>query len=112
MTIIFNEGDRFWIEQHTVNVTLTDAAGFVDSALTAMHKSGTIVGYNLTPGLPVNNDNSQAVALISLLDQGSGTIVPGESITGFIVRITKQIGTAGNTVIAINVMLLVRGEGL
>jgi len=111
LTIVYNQGNEFWIEQHTVTITLIDAAGIQSTGVTNVNRPGNCVGYSVTPGFPSNNDNTQAVSLISMLDQGSGTLGVGEFITGFVVRVVKQIGTAGNTNVAINVTLLMRGRG-
>jgi len=111
MTIVYSEGDRFWIEQHTVNLTLTDAAGQVSTAAQLLDKAGSCIGYSVTAGGVVSNDNSQAVAIIALLDQGAGTIGLGEIITAFIVRVTKQVGTDGNTILPLTITLIMRGTG-
>jgi len=111
MVIVFEQGARFWIEQHSVSLTIPDAAGRTDSAVINVDRPGNCVGHTVTAGIAASNDNSQAIALLSLLDPGSGSIANGEFITGVIARITKAAGTAGNTVVVLNITLLMRGSG-
>jgi len=111
LTIVFNLGDEFWIEQLNLVVQLQDAAGEYSSAVLNLQKPGNAVGYTITPTNPADNDNVQAVGIVHLTNQAGGSIASGAFITGVTANITKAIGTAGNTNVSINVSLLMRGTG-
>jgi len=110
MTIIFQQGNQFWIESHNVTVILADAAGNDDSNTQIVDRGGHLMGWTITGRFVPNNDNSQATASFAIRDTG-GSINIGDEIISFFVRMQKQIGTAGNTNFDLNVMLFMRGSG-
>jgi len=111
MTIVYNVGDEFWIEQLNLVVQLQDAAGEYSSSVLSLVKPGNCIGYTITPTNPADNDNTQAVGIVHLTSQTGGSIASGAFITGVTANITKAIGTAGNTNVSINVSVLMRGTG-
>jgi len=111
MTIIFEMGDEFWIEQLNLVVQLQDAAGEYSSGVLSLTKPANCVGYTITPTNPTDNDNTQAVGIVHLTQQAGGSIASGQPITGVIANIIKEAGTDGNTNVSINVSLLLRGTG-
>jgi len=112
MTIIFETGNEFWIEQLEDTVTIEDAAGLYNSGILNLERSGRCLGFSVTVITAANNDNTQAIGSILLLDQGSGSITFGELLTGIVTRIQKQIGTAGNIVVTVKIMLFMRGRAV
>jgi len=111
MTIVFNLGGEFWIEQLNVTVQIPDAAGETNSVGINLVKPGNCVGFTAMSTNPPNNDNSQAVAIISLETGGGASISSGLFITSVRATITKFAGTAGLTNIPVNITLLMRGTG-
>jgi len=111
MTIVYNEGNEFWIEQLNIIVQIPDAAGETNSSGINLVKPGNCVGFTAMTTNPPNNDNSQAVSIISLETAGGAAISSGLFITSVRAVVTKQIGTAGLTNISINITLLMRGTG-
>jgi len=112
MTIIFETGNEFWIEQLEDTVTIPNGAGLTDSGVLNLERSGRCLGFSVTVITAASNDNSQAIGSILLLDQGSGSITYGELITGVVTRIQKLAGTAGNTVVTVKIMLFMRGRAV
>jgi len=111
MTIIFSQGDEFWIEQLNLVVQLQDAAGEYSSAVLNLEKPGSCIGYTITPTNPADNDNTQAVGIVHLTSQVGGSIASGQPISGVTANVIKAIGTAGNTNVSINVTVLMRAVG-
>jgi len=112
MTIIFQEGTRFWIESILVSVTAADAAGRYFSASTPLARSGTILGVSVGPlSTGGNNDNSQVVGAIEIRDGGGATITLGQQLNNISMRIVKEIGTAGNIILSFNLLVFMRGSG-
>jgi len=106
--IVFQQGKHFHIETHLVTVE-TDDATIITSALTNLDIPGNVVGYFSTAGFAPANDNTQANGLITILDQGNGTIFLGEAITGFVVRLHKQAGVSGTSNMNVIVAFMIRG---
>jgi len=112
MTIIFQDGNRFWIELLPISITITDAAGIVSSSVFNLERPGAFIGGAISYGFgDGTTDNMQACGALMLLDQGGGTIVLGENITGIIGRIAKQVGTSGNQAINLVAIVFLRGTG-
>lgn len=111
MSIIYTQGNDFWIETLLIQITLTDAAGAITTTNTPLERAGTCIGYMSTMGFFPANDNTENLGGISVLDQGSGTIFLGEAITGIVIRAQKAVGTAGNTVGNVIVTLMMKTTG-
>jgi len=111
MTIVFNIGNEFWIEQLNTVVQIDDAAQEYSSVVLNLTKPGNIVGYTITPTNAANNDNTQAIGVVHLTSQGGGAIASGAFITGVIANIIKSAGTAGTSNVSINISVLIRGTG-
>jgi len=111
MTIIFEMGNRFWIEELNAVVPLVDAAGRVSSPVGNLTRAGVYLGGAVYVRFGPDNDNVQAVGTIEILDQASGTLDSGDNITGIIVRANKELGTAGATNLSCNVLMFMRGSG-
>jgi len=105
MTVVFTTGD-FWIEDLVTVLTLTDAAGQVNSTLQNLSKPGRFVGGFITATTSADNDNTQAVGLAEL--RTTGTIAYGSAIAQLRVRATKQAGTAGNTNVTYHMTVFLR----
>jgi len=98
MTIFSDLGD-IWIEEHETTVTISDAAGQYDSVIVNYDKPGRIVGATiLINSGGASNDNTQAMGQQVMLNSAGG-FVYGQAVTGFRIRIRKQAGTAGDTVV-------------
>jgi len=111
MTIIFSQGNNFWIESLIIPVTLVNSAGGTSqSAVITLEKPGDVLGLSTTASDSDQNDNVQAIGLVILLDQGSDNIVFGENITGVRIRLVKQAGTDGNITMSFHVLLFMRGR--
>jgi len=110
MPIIYEDGDRFWIEQYTINVTLLDAAGRYDAADENMIKIGAVVGMVATCQQMINNDNAQAVGSWEIRDESGNSLPYGERATQFRFRVVKQVGTAGSTVQTWQILLFKRAS--
>jgi len=110
MPIIFEEGDRFWIEQHTVTVALEDAAGRYDAADTNLIKKGSVVGYTATCQQMVDNDNAEAVGMWEIRDESGSNLVYGERTTQFRLRVIKAAGTAGTTNQTWQILLFIKAS--
>jgi len=109
MTIIKDEGDDFWIESHLYSIVLTDAAGLVTGSDTNLDSPGTLLGITITPINTPNNDNTQSVGTWdALFNAGADAFAIGLHIADFRLRVTKLIGTAGNTTLFFAVLLLMR----
>jgi len=111
MAVIEYGSGGFWVESLTDSVTIVDAAGVQTSSTRTIEKPGIVLGYSICPVAPANNDNVQAIGSITVLEQSGGGIGLGEFITGIRTQIIKQIGTAGNTVITVEIVLFMRGRG-
>jgi len=108
MTVIFIQGDLFWIEVLDVNVTLMDAAGVYQSGVIPLEKAGNCIGFSESLENAQNNDNVQAMGGCEVR-QGAGTQINiGDFVPDIRVRAKKQIGTAGNTVIGFRIMMFMR----
>jgi len=108
LTVIFTNGD-FWIESVVVTVTLEDAAGRY-TGVTALTKHGRFVGGSVGGDDSTNNDNTQAVAGVPEIKASGGglDINYGDPITQIALRVTKQAGTAGNTIVDYFVLVYLR----
>lgn len=111
MTIIFELGARFWLETLDVTVTLTDPAGRITSSQATLERPGAFVGAMCVVVSAGDNDNVQAVGSFDVRGAGSSLLAVGTQVTAMTVRVSKQIGTAGNTVQIYRITVLVRGQG-
>jgi len=107
MTIIWTDGDLH-LESHRLNLTITDAAGLNFSGVTNVDLGGNVVAAMISPLEIPNNDNTQAIGCFEIRDQTGGVISYGEAITGFQVRLVKQIGTAGATITIWQILIWIR----
>jgi len=104
MTIIDTDTDR-WIEYHEIALTLPDAAGEVNSLSTVLNKNGRFRGCAIVARSGAPNDNTEAVGLITILNQTGAIIDLNTQITGIRINVKKQLGTAGATVITFHVLV-------
>jgi len=111
MTIIFLVGKDFWIEQLNLAIQIPDAAGETNSGALTLERPGNCIGFTATVTNPPDNDNSQAIGIISLEQGSGGSIASGQPITSVRATVIKEAGTAGNTNISINISLLMRATG-
>jgi len=109
MPIIFQQGDNFWIEIVEMPLlTIPDAAGRVSSTIVTLEKSGRVVGSMIYQMGGLDNDNTQAIGQFDVRSELAAQLDYGLSITGVQWRITKQAGTAGNTLQSAFVILFMR----
>ena len=95
-----------WIQSTTVQITVTNAAGVYSSPLTQLDKPGRYAGVAMGFLNVTNNDNSQAIGGYSFRRRNpNATPVYGDAFTEWDVRIVKQVGTAGATIIDLAVMI-------
>jgi len=109
MVIIFQQGDKFWIETiiSTPAFDPPDAAGVSTAAVMNLERPGRFVGGMLTIVNAVGAvTNSQAIAYIQILDQGSGGLDYGERITGIVPRIVKGAGTGASQLIFVATLFM------
>jgi len=112
LTIIFEVGNTFWIEAHEGVINLTNAAGIYGTGAIALDRAGTFLGATMQ----VNNigvtDQTQALAAVSFRRRNpNGDLSIGTEFQEFEGRYTKQIGTAGATVLNVTILLFMRGTG-
>jgi len=105
MTILFQEGNRFWIEHHTV--VHTNIADATSSVLNFnLDRGGTVIGLSLAPsnsitGLPVN---------ISLRTAANGIItLPLANQTALQSRFRNNSGAPQST--TNHILVYMRGTG-
>jgi len=105
MTIIFQEGTRFWIEQHSV---LHNAiADGVSSAINFnLDRGGTVIGLSLTP----TNSLSTLPVNISMRTAANGIItLPQANTTALQSRLRNTSGVAATSTSLI--LVYMRGSG-
>jgi len=110
MVIIFQKGNEFWIEQVIVSVTIPDAAGRTTGGNTTLQRAGIFVGGAIAGQSGTDNDNSQAIGNVELRGTPTGTLTLGVFVSGVGARVAKQLGTAGNTVMSYNAIVMLRGR--
>ena len=96
------------IEMLEFIVTIADAAGRYFSGVNNLERPGSFMGGSVVTTAMGNNDNSEAVGSTELRNQVSGALGFGDQVTGVVVRVNKQAGTAGNTVQSFIVMVYIR----
>jgi len=110
MTIIYENGNEFWIEYFQVSITIGDAAGTTTSSASFLERDGAFLGCAMIGRNHSNNDNTQAVSAMEIKSSGGGTNINfGDEITQINLRITKAAGTAGNTTMTFHVLVFMRG---
>jgi len=112
MPVIFEQGNRFWIERLSPNVVIADTAGDYDSALVPLTKAGDALAVMVTARNPdgVQNAN-QAVGMVTPLTEASAVLGFGTFITGIILRLNKQASTSGAQTLRFTVVVFMRGRG-
>jgi len=110
MTIIFQKGNEFWIESIELSLSVPDVLGRTDSAVVNLERSGFFLGVAEGRVQAGNNDNTQAIGWTDIRDQGGAKLDIGDRVTGILMRVTKQAGTAGPTLITSNVLIFLRGH--
>jgi len=108
LTIIFENGDEFWIEQIRPTVDLEDAAGRYNSDAFALERTGNVLSFSCVGQAVQNNNNSEAVGSVEVRDASGANISYGERLSQIRVRVNKQIGTAGTTTQTYQVTLFMR----
>lgn len=108
MTIIFMQGDVFWIESHMIDFVIVDAAGTTLSAITNLDKPGTCLGYSMTLTETDTNTNVRALGGVMLQNQAGAIIHAPVDITGIRIRSSKEVGSTGNVTVDYNVILFMR----
>jgi len=107
MTIIYSQGDLFWIETHELTLAIGDPVGRDISGAVAPDKVGLFLGGCVTAIFADNNDNCQAVGTTELRINGLTPVINGR-VDSFQVRINKQVGTGGAANINYLIMLYMR----
>jgi len=108
MSIIV-EGNGYHIEYHAVTVSVGDGVSF-NSSNVPLDRPGTFIGGSISLGSGAANDNVEAMGGLFLLDQGAGIITFGEDITGIVVGVRKQSGTAGANDVVFHAVVYIRDK--
>jgi len=109
LTVIFQNGEEFWIERLNFNMVISDAAGIYNSGGQAIKEGFYLIGSVSAQSLP-NNDNTQATSIMQLRGQNPArNLELGDRINQIEVRIVKQAGTAGDSNVNVQVCLMMRG---
>jgi len=105
MTIIFQDGNRFWIEHHTV--VHTNIADATSSVLNFnFDRAGTVIGLSLAP----SNSLSALPVNISLRTAANGIItLPLANQTALQSRFRNNSGGAAST--TNHILVYMRGRG-
>lgn len=99
MTIIYQQGQVFWIEVHAVPIILSDAAGAYSSAPINMDREGNCVGVMYAnQSLGSLGDNAQALAGGMQIRRVTGLAnwTIGLKMADFLCRVVKTVGTEGD----------------
>jgi len=108
MVIIFEHGDEFWIEHLNIDISLGDPAGRYVSSAAALERSGVYVGSAIITQLLTNNDNTQAMGGMPEVRAGGAPAAYGTFTDTIIIRQTKQIGTAGATIVNYQALIFLK----
>jgi len=74
-----------------------------------LDRNGRFCGATVIGRSGAVNDNTEAVGYIDLVASGGGALFDfGSVATQFNVRVYKQVGTAGNTNITLNVLIFLK----
>lgn len=101
MTVIFEDA-HISIEVFSETITVENAAGIVTGANHPLRNAGFFLFGGASKTNTTQNDNTAAIGNFTLLDNASGGISVDEFLTGFRVRIDKQLGTDGSTNILVH----------
>jgi len=103
--------DGSWMEALVDSVTIPDAAGVTTSSARNITRPGICIGYAITILSSATNDNKQAIGTVTVLEQGGSAIQIGEFVSGIRTQIEKQAGTAGATIVSVQINLWLRPRG-
>lgn len=110
MTVIMFHPEG-WIESHFVTISIPDAAGSFETGVIPVSKAGNVMAAYVTMVDGVSNDNIQTLGVVGII-RGTPTPVVdlslGLPLTGFILKGSKTLGTAGVTVQSFNVVLFMK----
>jgi len=110
MVIIFQQGKEFWIERVSVSVVIPDAAGETTGTAVSLERAGFFLGGSISISNVLPNDNAQGIGSIELRGLPTGQIILGTFVEQVRGVIQKQLGTAGNTTVSLQIMAFMRGR--
>jgi len=104
MTIVFEQGNSFWIE--TIEAIVAATAGATTFATVALEKEGIFLGAGLTA--QANNSNNTEINC-GIRDSSNAVIPIGTTINA--VRLWVRNDDVGTNTVTVTVCIMMRGSG-